>query len=335
MTGKGFVLIIIGFVVALVAAAAFFLMKPTVVVARPQRGVAVDSVYATGTVEPTVMLPIVPRVSARISRLLVEEGQKVPAGAALAELESEEFRQALADAKSREDFLLAEYERQTRLHEGKVAAREAFERSRSEWESAKAQRHLAESRLQYLTLQSPNACEIIKRDGEIGQFVQPSDTVFWLSCSDTLRISAEIDEEDISRIIVGQKVLIRGDAFPEEVFNGVVQSITPKGDPIARSYRVRISFAGSSPMRIGMTAENNILIRETANALLVPAKAVQKDSVWVVVDGKVRQQQVTIGARGLEQFEILSGLTDEVEIVVDHQKPMTEGQAVRVVPSAV
>jgi multidrug resistance efflux pump len=43
----------------------------------------------------------------------------------------------------------------------------------------------------------------------------------------------------------GQKVLIRADAFPDQVYEGSVQNITPKGDPVSRSYRVRIGIRGS------------------------------------------------------------------------------------------
>ena len=70
----------------------------------------------------------------------------------------------------------------------------------------------------------------------------------------------EIDEEDIPLVSPGQQVLIGADAFPDRVFEGRVQEITPKGDPIARSFRVRIALSGDTPLRTGMTADCNILI---------------------------------------------------------------------------
>ena len=57
-------------------------------------------------------------------------------------------------------------------------------------------------------------------------------------------------------------MLIRADAFAGKVFHGRVQSITPMGDAVARSYRVRIELAEDTPLLIGMTAETNIIIAE-------------------------------------------------------------------------
>lgn len=71
-------------------------------------------------------------------------------------------------------------------------------------------------------------------------------------------------------------------SFPDQTFKGVVQAQHLKGDPIARSYRVRIHFSEPSPFKIGMTAETNIILRETENALLIPTSAVVGDRVRVV-----------------------------------------------------
>lgn len=92
----------------------------------------------------------------------------------------------------------------------------------------------------------------------------------------SLRVSAEVDEEDIVLVRVGQKVLIRSDAFPNQIFYGRVKSITPKGDPIARSYRVRINFSENNPLLIGMTAETNIIVHEKKNALLLPVSSISE-----------------------------------------------------------
>jgi len=144
-----------------------------------------------------------------------------------------------------------------------------------------------------------------------------------------LRISSEVDEEDVALVQPGQKVLIRADAFPGQIFNGRVLSITPKGDPIARSYRVRVGLDGTTPLLVGMTAETNIITRETKNALLVPAGALSSGKVWRVSDGRLQQQDVTIGAKGTDQIEITRGLSDSDEIVLAPDTTLKAGAAVR------
>jgi multidrug efflux pump subunit AcrA (membrane-fusion protein) len=124
----------------------------------------------------------------------------------------------------------------------------------------------------------------------------------------------------------GKKVLIRADAFPEDVFHGKVKSITPQGDSVARSYRVRIELDTSTPLLIGMTAETNIILRESPNALLVPSLAVRENKVQVVTGDTVHVQDVTIGSRGPEKTEIVSGLNETDHLLKTYNTSLREGQ---------
>jgi multidrug efflux pump subunit AcrA (membrane-fusion protein) len=152
-----------------------------------------------------------------------------------------------------------------------------------------------------------------------------------------LRISAEVDEEDISLVKPDQEVLIRADAFPGKVFHGKVQSITPKGDPVARSYRVRIGFTEDTPFQIGMTAETNIIVRKAEDALLLPNGAIsQNDKIWLLKGDGLAEQPVRVGVRGDEKSEILDGVTMEDEVVLKYKPGMGAGRKVRakLVPQA-
>jgi len=153
-----------------------------------------------------------------------------------------------------------------------VVARTAYDRAKADWEKARAAAAQAAALAGYLQLVAPADGTIIRRDGEIGQMIGANQTVFWLSCCAPLRISAEVDEEDIAQVRPGQEVLIRSDAYPGRLFHGKVQAVTPKGDPVARSYRVRISLTADTPLMIGMTTETNIVLRR-ANTLFSSRRA--------------------------------------------------------------
>jgi multidrug efflux pump subunit AcrA (membrane-fusion protein) len=85
------------------------------------------------------------------------------------------------------------------------------------------------------------------------------------------------------------KVLLRTDAFLNQPLEGTVSDITPAGDPIAKTYRVKIALPDDSPLRIGMSVEANIVTREKADVLLAPSAA--------VVDGRFVTTLRPIGAR--------------------------------------
>jgi RND family efflux transporter MFP subunit len=180
-----------------------------------------------------------------------------------------------------------------------------------------------------MELTSPAAGTVIRRDGEVGQFVPAGQAVFWLSCCAPLRITADVDEEDIPRVHVGQQALLRADAVPGTVFDGEVSEVTPKGDPVARSYRVRIRLADPGALKVGMTVDANLIVTERRNALLVPAGAVGDGHVWIVRDGRAHRQAVQTGIAGETQVEILSGLADGTPVIAAPAEGLREGRAIR------
>jgi membrane fusion protein, multidrug efflux system len=298
-------------------------------VVYPTRGRAVLAVYATGTVEATVMFPIAPRISAKLAQLHVDEGQQVSKGQVLARLDDEDLQSSLRQFQAQEVLAKQTYDRKSTLVRSGTITKADFDNAKAEWELAKAQTARAISEMNFMKLVAPNDGTIIKRDGEVGQLIPVQQAVFWMSCCAPLRISVEVNEEDIAQVKPDQEVLIQADAFPDQIFKGKVQSITPMGNAIARTYRVRIAFAEKNPLHIGMTAETNILISQHDNALLVPSSAVVNQQLWLVRDSKLVLQDVKIGAKGLKNSEILSGVQEGDAVVLRPLPDFKAGESVR------
>ena len=312
----------------------WFSSPPAVIVVHPRRGPAVQSVYATGTVEPTVMVPISARSAARLVELAADEGSVVAKGQVLAKLENDDLQRAIEMAEAEKRYAKAEFDRLGVLAGRQVVARSAYDRAKADWEKTRAAAAQAAALAGYLQLVAPADGTIIRRDGEIGQMIGANQTVFWLSCCAPLRISAEVDEEDIAQVRPGEEVLIRSDAYPGRLFHGKVQAVTPKGDPVARSYRVRISLTADTPLMIGTTTETNIVLRQSEHALLLPAGAVQQDKVWRVENGRLHPNNVTVGAKGVTEIEILEGVGDDDWIVTAPSPSLQAGQHIRPIPDS-
>ncbi len=301
-------------------------------VVTPTRGPAVDAIYATGTVEPTVMLPIAPRVAGRLVERDVDEGSRVRKGQVLARLDDADLKSTVEELEARARYARTQYERAENLVRQGFMAKAEIDRTRADLDAAVAAVNRARSQRDYMALTAPADGLIIRRDGEIGQFIPAGQAVFYLSCCAPLRVTAEVDEEDIARVRVGQKVVLRADALPGEILDGEVSEITPKGDPVARSYRVRVKLADPSRLKVGMTVDANVIVAERAKALLVPGTAVQNNMVWTVDDGRLHRQPVRVGVTGAGRTEIVEGLTPDVRIVDSPAPDLREGRAVRVGP---
>jgi RND family efflux transporter MFP subunit len=316
-------------IAALVAVGGWYLVPPAVEVATPVLGPAVEAVYATGTVEAPVTIPIAGRAAGRIAEILADEGDTVAAGEVLVRFEDEDAQESLRQLSAQEVFARQAFERVDQLLARGAVAQSARDRAYADWQAAQAAAARAAVEAGYRRITAPSEGRIVRRDGEAGQVVTAGQAILWLARPDPLRISSAVDEEDVARVAVGQPVLIRADAFAGQVFNGRVQSITPMGDAVARSYRVRIEMPEDTPLLMGMTAETNIIIRESDKALLVPTSAVENGRVWKVVDGRLAEQPVKTGVRGAERTEIVEGLSLEDRIVVAPGSSLKAGDRVR------
>ena len=130
--------------------------------------------------------------------------------------------------------------------------------------------------------------------------------------------------EDLPRIVIGQRALVRIDAYPGRLFEARVAEITPRGDPISRSYRVRLALDKSESLSIGMTAEINVVIAERKNALLIPTTALRDDTVWVMNGEKAAKRSLRLGVKSPDKTEVLSGLSDTDVVISQPPADLSE-----------
>jgi RND family efflux transporter MFP subunit len=153
---------------------------------------------------------------------------------------------------------------------------------------------------------------------------------------DTVKIKAPISERDISRIRPGLNARIRVDAYPREVFQGVVRLISPTIDPASRSGDVEIVAANPDyRLKPGMFAKISLALEERHNVLLVPRQALRlrgnEASVFVVQDNKAHLRRVTMGLQNDTQVEIVDALTLGVIIIVAGHHKLKDKAPIKIV----
>ncbi|NEX23041.1 efflux RND transporter periplasmic adaptor subunit [Thiorhodococcus mannitoliphagus] len=333
MRGKWTLVLVIG-VLMVAGAWLWWRQAPVAVtVVHPTRGPAVEAIYATGSVEPGVMLPIASRAAGNLVELNVDEGDQVVKGQTLARLDDTDLTNTVQELDARARLARLNLQRMQELVQRKVVATIDLDQARADLDAAEAVLRRAKAQRGFMTLTAPADGLIIRRDGEVGQFIPAGQAVFFLSCCAPLRVTADVDEEDIPRVRVGQKVVLHADALPGQVFDGTVSQITPKGDPVARTFRVRIRLADPAGLRIGMTVDANLILIERSNALLVPSTALQKGALWLVADGQLHRQPVHIGVAGAKLTEILDGVSPDAQVVAMPAEDLRDGAAVRIRPT--
>jgi RND family efflux transporter MFP subunit len=303
---------------------------PRVRVALPQRGPAVEAVYATGTVEPVRWAKIASTETGRIVAYPAAEGQAVHQGEVLVRLDDIKARAQVRELEVRVDFLERDLQRYAALVKSNTVSRQAYERVQSDLDQARASLAVARQQLADLTIVSPLDGIVLRKDGEIGEVVKSDVVLLWIGRDRPYWITAEVDEEDVPRVATGQRTLITADAYPDETFDGTVAEITPMGDPINKNYRVRVLLPADSPLLVGMTVEANIVVRVHEDALLVPETAVVGDIVWVAAQERAQRRPVQTGVYGDGMVEIRGGLAADEPVILDPPEQLSDGAAVRV-----
>jgi HlyD family secretion protein len=133
-----------------------------------------------------------------------------------------------------------------------------------------------------------------------------------------MELKVDVDEIDIADVKIGQKAVIEVDALSDLELEGEVSSISqlPKeeGGVIIFDVKVRFDAAEGSGLKGGMSASTDIIVKERTGVLLVPSRAVKKNSdgdtvVEVVSGGKTEEKKVVTGISDGFDTEIVSGLS--------------------------
>jgi len=189
---------------------------------------------------------------------------------------------------------------------------------------AEAQINFLENQIEAATLKSPTRAQIIKINKKVGEQSMLGDSIVSLLPVVPFSIEADIYEEDVVKINIGNPVDISLVAFPEKSFKGKVISIEPAEKIIEGVvyYQVTITFEKlPEGVKPGMTADVIIKTALKENVLIIPEDAVQekdgKQIVEVLKDNLIEEREIKTGLKGSNNLvEVISGLKEDDKILL-------------------
>ena len=369
MKTKKIILIAVAVVVVAGAGIWFFAGSPakhkvTYATANVSKGDISNSVTATGTIEPVTEVEVGTQVSGIIDKIYVDYNSVVTKGQLIAEMDRATLQSELASQQATYDGAKAEYEYQKKnyerskgLHEKSLISDTDFEqalynyqKAKSSYDSSKASLAKAERNLAYATITSPIDGVVISRDVEAGQTVASgfeTPTLFTIAADLTqMQVVADVDEADIGGVVEGQRASFTVDAYPNDVFEGVVTQIR-LGDASSTSststtttvvtYEVVISAPNLDlKLKPRLTANVTIYILDKKDVLSVPNKALRftpekplignndiiKDcegehKLWTREGTTFTAHPVEVGISNGISTEIISGISEGTKVVTE------------------
>jgi RND family efflux transporter MFP subunit len=294
-----------------------------------------EAIYGTGTVEPARWAKVVPLQRRRLVDLCICEGQQVKAGQALGRMDDAEERSALNELQISFQQAQRDLDRAEKDRTKNDLTQKEYEERWTQVEEYKSRMAAQQVRIDQLVLRAPLDGMVLRRDGEVGEIAGPTDVLFWVGPPLPMHVVAEVNEEEINRLVVGQKAFLRSEAFPGQALHASVSQITPKGDPTRKTFRIYLLLPNDTPLRIGMSVEANIIVREKPAAIVVPAEAVAGDMVQIVSDGRIARVPVKVGIRGSRNVEVIGDVAKGTAVLSPVRTDLAEGTRVREDKSAV
>lgn len=154
--------------------------------------------------------------------------------------------------------------------------------------------------------------KVFQANKEKGEMVTIQETLAIIGDQNHFVIEMLIDEMDISKLRIGQKVIVTLEAYKNEVFEAVLTEISPKMDDKNQTFKIKAKFTKTpKKLYMGLTGEGNIVVKEGAKVLVIPTDYLMPGNMVETKDGKVN---VKIGLTNWEFVQIISGLNENTVI---------------------
>ena len=314
-----------------------------------------NSITATGTIEPVTSVTVGTQVSGIVSKLFVDYNSVVKKGQVIAELDKTNLmsqlntaKTQLATAQSQLNYQTANYKRYKTLFEKGLVAADDFDNAKLSYTqakeqvaSAKEEVQRAQTNLGYATITSPIDGVVLSKSVEEGQTVAASFStpeLFTIAQDLTnMQVVADVDEADIGDVKEGERVTFTVDAYPDDTFEGEVKQVRQEATTTNNvvTYEVVISAPNADlKLKPGLTANVTIYTAERKGVLSVPSKALRftpqketvgkmkivdvanaKNKVWTIEGNSIVAHKVNIGMTDGTNTHIVGGIAEGTKVI--------------------
>ena len=304
----------------------------TVRAVKPSLSPPVFDFSLPGSAEAFATATLYARINGYLKTRLVDIGDRVETGQLVAEIDAPDLDAQLLQARAQLEqnraalgIAQVTFEREKRLLDQKVVAKQEYDTSEATYNQAVANVKAAEANVRNLTAQqgfekiiAPFPGVITTRNLDTGALIASGGgsgvSIYTEVEEDILRVYINVPQAYIANINVGQEVEVTANDYPQKIFKGKVTRMADALDPTARTERVEIQLPSEQGKLVpGMYLSVRFRVEQNEPALIIPAEAVdirrQGPRVAVIGgDGKINYRQVKLGRDFGKTIEIVSGL---------------------------
>ncbi len=306
----------------------------TPVIAAPvQMQKFADSVEALGTTKANETVVITPDTTEKVTVIHFEDGQFAKQGDLLIALDKSEEEAALNAAQASLSEAQSSYNRAKGLQNSSALSKGTLQERLAALKQAQAAIEEIQARIGKRDIVAPFDGILGLREVSVGTLVQPGDMITTIDDLSRIKVDFDVPAIFLSSLKSGMDIVGRVEAFGDRDFKGRVQTINTQVNPVTRTVRVRAIMPNEDGVLKPGLLMNVTLLRNERQALVIPEESLIKrgadNFVYVVTRGEgktiAKEQKIKIGARQPGAIEVLSGLSQEDQVVVHGTVKMRDG----------
>jgi RND family efflux transporter MFP subunit len=295
------------------------------------------SVTVTGPVEPIRVVSVNAQMTGTLLSVLVEEGDRVDAGQAMAELDARETSAQLERAEAVLANAESAFQRAQQLQANGLTTEADLDAARSAYEIARADVELWRTRLAFSRISAPVSGVVTAKMVERGSAVSTNQALFQIADDSLLVVRVRVSELDVVQLKPGNSTTVRLDAYPDAQIAGRIRRIFPSADAASRLVPVEVALGRTPPgvqARPGFLARVEFALDRRGDVLAVPAAAIGVTEggifVYAVDADTLIRRPVQTGLTTAGWIEIMEGLDLGDRVVTSGHVNLRPGMSVRI-----
>jgi RND family efflux transporter MFP subunit len=292
----------------------------------------------SGTVEPSQTIPLTFQASGIVESVLVDAGDEVKKGQLLASVEKTNLQNLYDINLAKYNQAKDAYNRLKTVYEKGSLPEIKWIETETNLEQAQSSLAVSKKNLSNCEMRAPQNGIVGKRNVEPGMSsINISSSPIELVEIKTVYVKISVPENEIAKIVKGEKAEFSVSALNNKTFEGKVSNISPVADAISRTYEVKILVQNTSgDLKPGMVCDVNLNIRSQKELTIIPYQCVTKDlndvAYVFVVDKKtnrVNRQVVQTGSYFNNNLEILKGIVAGQTVVKEGKEKLSDNSLIR------
>lgn len=300
--------------------------------------------HAVGSLAAVQGVTVCNELPGTVQRIAFESGSQVNQGDLLIQLDTSVDAAQLRGLEAQATLAGVNLDRAQGLRNSNTNAQTELDTAQAQFQQGQAAVDTLKANIAKKSITAPFAGQLGLRQANLGQYLAAGTAIVTLQAMDPIYVNFAMPQQVVVDLSPKQSVQVSIDAYPEKVFEGVINAINAKVDDATRNIAVQATLGNASgKLKPGMFGAVDVLLPKQNKLITLPQSTIvynpYGNAVYVVEKSKeaadpgaliVRQRFVQLGETRGDQVAVLKGVQPGEEIVTSGQLKLRNGAAVAI-----